>query len=108
DRLIDGKTAVREQIVLPAALFAGLDRLSPLPNTLYSLYQADFGVSIVSASEQIQSVAATRDDAETLDLAPGAPLLQVDRTAYDITGRAIELRQSRFATGALVYAVELR
>ena len=107
DRTIDGRPAVRELIV-PAALFEGLDRLSPLPNTLYTLYQADFGVSIVSASEQIAAIAANRDDAEALGLAPGAPLMQVDRVAYDITGRAIELRQSRFATGALVYAVELR
>lgn len=108
DRTIDDKVSVRELIVLPSALFDGLDRISPLPNTLYTFYQANFGLSIVSASEQIQSVAANREDSEALGIAAGAPILQVDRTAYDITGRAIELRQSRFATGALVYSVELR
>jgi GntR family transcriptional regulator len=108
DRTIDDKVSVRELIVVPAVLFEGLDAVGPLPNTLYTFYQAKFSVSIVSASEQIQSVAANREDAEALGVATGAPILQVDRTAYDITGRAIELRQSRFATGALVYAVELR
>lgn len=108
DRYIDNEIAVREMMVLPADLFKGLDRRSPLPNTLYTLYQAEYGVSIVSATEQIQSVAASRDDAGALALTPGDPILQVDRVAYDITGRAIELRQSRFATGGLVYSVELR
>lgn len=108
DRYIDGAVAVRETIVISADLFAGLDRRQPLPNTLYTLYQAEFGVSIVSASEQIQSVAAGREDAAALGVEPGAPIIEVNRTAYDITGRAIELRQSRFATGKLVYSVELR
>lgn len=108
DRTIAEKVSVRELIVVPGALFNGLDAMNPLPNTLYTFYQAKFGVSIVSASEQIQAVSANREDAEALSIAAGAPILQVDRTAYDITGRAIELRQSRFATGALVYAVELR
>lgn len=108
DRTIDGAVAVRELIVVSAELFAGLDKRQPLPNTLYTLYQSDFGVSIVSASEQIEAVAATRDDAEALGIAPGAPILEVNRTAYDITGRAIELRQSRFPTGKLVYSIELR
>jgi GntR family transcriptional regulator len=108
DRFIDGAVAVREAIVISADLFAGLDKRQPLPNTLYTLYQSEFGVSIVSASEQIQSIAAGRDDADALGIAPGAPILEINRTAYDITGRAIELRQSRFATGKLIYSVELR
>lgn len=108
DRFIDEAISVRETMVLAAELFAGLDKRSPLPNTLYTLYQSDYGVSIVSASEQIQAVAATKEDAAALGLKHGDPILQVDRIAYDITGRAIELRQSRFATGSLVYTVELR
>ncbi|MFN3959003.1 MAG: GntR family transcriptional regulator [Parvularculaceae bacterium] len=108
DRHIDGAVAVREVIVISADLFRGLDKRQPLPNTLYTLYQSEFGVSIVSASEQILAIAAGREDAEALGIAPGAPILEINRTAYDITGRAIELRQSRFATDTLVYAVELR
>jgi GntR family transcriptional regulator len=108
DRYIDGAVAVREVIVISAELFRGLEKRQPLPNTLYTLYQAEFGVSIVSAAEQVQSIAAGREDAEALGIELGAPILEVNRTAYDITGRAIELRQSRFATGKLVYSVELR
>jgi GntR family transcriptional regulator len=108
DRQIDGVVAVRETIVISAALFAGIDKRQPLPNTLYTLYQSEFGISIVSASEQIEAIAAGREDAEALGVAVGSPIIEVNRIAYDITGRTIELRQSRFATGKLVYSVELR
>lgn len=108
DRLIDDKVAVRETIIVSADLFADLDARSPLPNTLYTLYQSAYGVSIVSASEQMRAIEASADDAAVLGIKPGAPILQIDRTAFDISGRAIELRQSRFSTAKLVYAVELR
>lgn len=108
DRTIDGAVAVREMIVVSSDMFKGLDTRHPLPNTLYTLYQSEFGVSIVSASEQIAAIAASREDADALGVEPGAPILEVNRIAYDITGRALELRQSRFATGKLVYSVELR
>ena len=108
DRHIDDRPAVRELIIVSADLFAGLDAISPLPNTLYTLYQAEYGISIVSAAEQVRAVAASPEDAAVLGLEPRAPILQIDRTAFDISGRAIELRQSRFSTTDLVYAVELR
>jgi GntR family transcriptional regulator len=108
DRFIDGAVAVREVIVVSSELFRGLDKRQPLPNTLYTLYQSEFGVSIVSASEQIEAIAAGREDAAALGIDAGSPILEINRTAYDIAGRPVELRQSRFASGNLVYSVELR
>jgi GntR family transcriptional regulator len=108
DRFIDDRLSVREVIVVSAALFKGLDERVPLPNTLYMLYQSDFSVSIVSAAEQIRAIAAGADDAQALGVSAGDPILEVHRVAYDITGRAIELRQSRLSTTDLVYSVELR
>lgn len=108
DRHIDGVVSVRETIIVSAALFKALDDQAPLPNTLYTLYQSKFGISIVSASEQIQAIAAGKDDAAVFGISPGDPILQIDRVAYDITGQAIELRQSRFPTSKFIYSVELR
>lgn len=108
DRTIDGVAAIRELIIVPQESFPDLDARMPLPNTLYTLYQSVYGVSIVSASEQIRAVSATRDDASALDVAVGAPLLQVDRVATDLTGRQVEWRQSRLSTEHYVYGVELR
>ena len=49
------------------------------------------GVKLASAQQTIGARIADRTDAENLDIEPGAALLTMQRTAYDETGRAIEL-----------------
>jgi GntR family transcriptional regulator len=106
-REIDGEPAVLERIVVPAALFPGLERHDPLPNAIYSLYQREYGVNIVSAEEELRADAARKDDCRRLKLAPGAPLLHIERVAISLEGARVELRTSRCDTRHLVYAVTL-
>jgi GntR family transcriptional regulator len=106
-RLIDGEPMVLEKIVLPVALFPGLERHHPLPNALYALYQREYGVNIMSAEEELRADAARRDDCRRLKLEPGAPLLQIDRVALSLEGVRVEWRASRCDTSRYVYAVTL-
>jgi GntR family transcriptional regulator len=106
-RLIDGEPAVLERIVLPVAVFPGLERHAPLPNALYALYQREYGVNIVSAQEELRADAARREDCRRLRLAPGAPLLHIDRVALSLEGARVEWRTSRCDTTRLVYSVTL-
>lgn len=48
------------------------------------------GVHIRLASQRIGAKAASRSEAKLLDEKPGAPLLTMDRTAFDDSGRAVE------------------
>jgi DNA-binding GntR family transcriptional regulator len=41
-----GRPAIFERIVLPAALFPGLDEKRDLPNTPYTLYARNYGITI--------------------------------------------------------------
>ena len=107
-RALDGRPAARERIVLPAARFAGLADRAPLPNTLYVLYQRAYGIAVVRAEEALSPVAAEAADALSLGVAEGAPLLEVERLAFDIADRVMELRTSRYAMEGLRYAVTLR
>ena len=109
-RLIDGEPAVLEKIVLPAALFAGFERFErhdTLPNALYALYQREYGLNIVSAQEELRADIARKDDCRRLKLAPGAPLLHIDRVAISLEGTRVEWRASRCDTSRFVYAVTL-
>jgi GntR family transcriptional regulator len=106
-RLMDGEPAVLEKIIVPAALFAGLERHEPLPNALYALYQREYGVNIVSTEEELRADAARKDDCRRLRLAPGAPLLCIDRVAISLEGTRVEWRSSRCDTTHFVYAVTL-
>ena len=72
-RALDGRPAARERIVLPAARFARLADRSPLPNTLYVLYQRAYGIAVVRAEEALWPVAAEAADAVSLGVAEGAP-----------------------------------
>jgi GntR family transcriptional regulator len=52
----------------------------PLPNTLYQLYQSQFGATVHRARETITATPATEPCAGELGLPPGAPLLRIRRS----------------------------
>ncbi len=105
-RCIDKAPAILEIITVPAKIFPGLDNRA-IPNTVYALYQSEYGVKVLSTDEELRAVIADANDARALDLPQGTPLLEIERTAFDINGRPVELRRSRCDTRKMVYAVTL-
>jgi GntR family transcriptional regulator len=106
-RLIEGKPAIHERIVLPLALFPGIDKRAPLPNALYTLYQHEYGHNIVAAQEELRADLARKEDMRRLKVEPGSPLLHIDRIGVALDGTRVEWRTSRCDTSHLVYAVTL-
>jgi GntR family transcriptional regulator len=106
-RLIDGRPAIREHIILPSAQFPGIEKRPALPNTLYSLYQTEYGINIVSAREELRAVLATPEDNAVLGAPIGCPLLLIDRLAISLQELKVEWRVSRVRTDDFVYAVTL-
>ncbi len=108
-RLLGQRVAIHERIVLPAALFPGFtDRLSvDVPNELYRYYEERYGVTVARAVEKLKAVAARPDEAKPLGLKNGAPLLEIDRLAYTVDGRAVEWRRSRCDTAGHHYISEI-
>ncbi|CUX83189.1 MAG: transcriptional regulator of sulfolactate degradation SuyR [Roseibaca calidilacus] len=104
----DGVPLIYEQIVLDAARFGSLLATpDPLPNTLYQLYQTEFGASVFRALEQVTACAVDADCARELGLAAGTPILRVHRVAVDYNGAPLELRVSYINTGAVHYHAEV-
>jgi GntR family transcriptional regulator len=91
---------VLDDLWLPLALFKGLteQRLSEYEGPLYGLFEAEFGVHMVRAEEQIRAVAAEPDAAMLLQVTPGAPLLSVSRVAFTYGDRPVELRRGLYDT----------
>ena len=106
-RTIADRICISERIVLPKALFPGIEKRD-LPNNLYELYRAEFGVSIARATERLKAVAATRREAKHLDVPAGTPLLAIDRTALAIDGAPVEWRVSLCRTDTVHYLSDLR
>jgi len=89
-----------ETITLPAGPFTDLGREGDpdLPNTLYELYEKQYGITIHSADEHLRAVAASRHDAKILNLEVGTPLLEIERVALTLDKTPVELRISRCST----------
>lgn len=99
-RNFSAKPTMIETITLPADAFAGLgsDGKLELPNTLYELYEKQYGITIHSAEEQLRAVAASKHDAAMLHLDVGTPLLEIERVALTLDKKPVELRVSRCST----------
>ena len=106
-RLVDQVPSIVEKIVLPLALFPDIESYNSLPNTLYSLYQGAYGLSVAFVKEALRAVIANKRDAKALQIEVGTPLLQIDRVAFGLDGQQIEWRVSRCDTSNIVYAVDV-
>ncbi len=104
-RNLDNQPTIIETIILPTELFGDLGKrqASNLPNTLYELYETQFGITIHRAEEQLRAVAAADHDASLLGLEAGTPLLEIERTALTLDGTPVELRISRCSTSKHYY-----
>ncbi len=94
------RPVVLDDLWLPAALFKGLtwERLAAYRGPMYGLFEAEFGVRMIRAEEQIRAVAADAAVATLLESVSGAPLLEVSRIAYTFGDRAVEFRRGLYDT----------
>lgn len=100
---------VLDDIWLPASLFRGLtpERLAEYRGPLYGLFESEFGTRMIRADERIRAVAATDEVAELLRVAPGSPLLLVDRVSYTYRDQPVEVRRGFCVTADYHYHNEL-
>jgi GntR family transcriptional regulator len=96
-----------DAIVLPAALFPGITTRNALPNTLYDLYQHEFGVTIAQAEEHLTVAVAAPEIAAQLSLPAATAVMKTDRVARDVAGRAVEWRTSYVNLGSARYVAKL-
>ncbi len=95
-----GRAVLVDDIALPAELFPGLTEkiLLARGNTIYHLYQSRYGINVLRTDERLRAVIASRDVAQLLGIAAGAPLLEIRRVALTFRDRPVELRLSRIDT----------
>jgi GntR family transcriptional regulator len=68
----------------------------PLEGSLYELLAARYGARPCRAVEKLEPVRADSHAAQLLCVARGAPLLLVERVAFDVRGRPIECARDLF------------
>ena len=105
----EDRPVVLDDIWLPGQAFKGLtaERLSEYRGPMYRLFESEFGVRMIRADERLRAVGADAEAAALLDVAPGAPLLSVERLAFTYGDRPLELRRGLYNTSAHYYRNEL-
>jgi GntR family transcriptional regulator len=95
-----GVPTIVEDLWLPATPFKGLtaERLSAYHGPMYALFETEFNVRMVRADEKIRAVPAADGLDALLQVAPGTPLLSVERTAYTYNDVPMELRLGYYRT----------
>ncbi|MEJ2767867.1 GntR family transcriptional regulator [Mycetohabitans sp. B46] len=105
----EAKPTVLDEIWLPGAMFRGLtlERLSEYKGPLYAMFETEFGTRMIRASEKIRAVAADAAVATLLGVAPGYPLLSVERVSYTYGDRPVEVRRGWYVTAGYHYQNDL-
>ena len=107
-RSLQGKPTIVENVIQPLNVFPGIDQEPDIPNSLYKLYQENYGISIVEANEELKVITVDKEQAKHLLMREGDPALLVERSSISIGGRVVEWSQAICSTEHFVYAVNLR
>jgi GntR family transcriptional regulator len=101
---------ILEDIWLAGAPFKGLnlERLAQSNAPMYAMFEAEFGVNLVRATEKIRAVNPTAQEAALLKVETTTPLLRVERIAYTYNDTPIEVRTGLYRTDSRHYRNELQ
>jgi GntR family transcriptional regulator len=104
-----GRPLILDDIVLAAGRFPGLTmaKLDEFKGSMYSFYEAAYGLRMIRAEERIRAVAADADAAAHLRVPAGTPLLCVDRIAFTYGDMPVEWRRGLCLTDGFSYYNEL-
>ncbi|SDF44398.1 GntR family transcriptional regulator [Limimaricola pyoseonensis] len=103
-RLADGRPMAIERAALPLTILPDPEAVE---TSLYGTL-AEAGLRPVRALQKISAIAVGREDAATLEVAPGAAGLSIERTSYLPDGRVAEFTRSLYRGDAYNFVAELR
>ena len=93
---VSGEPVAVSDISIPAHRFRGLtaQKIRSGDETLYAVYQSQFGINIVKTIEQLRATVPERAAARLLGISSETPVLEVFRLAFTFDESPIEVRRS--------------
>ncbi|MBB4663846.1 GntR family transcriptional regulator [Conexibacter arvalis] len=98
-RLVGGEPVVIQRSWIPYERCPELWREPLVEGSLYATLQTRWAVELRRADQSFSAVEASSEQAALLDVAPGAPLLQVERLTLDDANVPVEVAQSWMRPG---------
>ncbi len=108
-RRIAGKPVMHDRFVLPDARLPGFpEQPEAVPALLYRHLLERYGIRVSAVRESLTAELATQEDLALLALAPPAPILAIEETAYDQSGLPVILCRHCASTADCCYVNEVR
>ena len=109
-RSIGEEPCLLETIVLPLPLFGKLadSDTHAWDDLLYPMFQQRCGVVIQKTHDSLSFSQLNATQAKRLKLNPGHPCVLVERQAFDMAGRCVELRTTRGDAFSFKYTTQLQ
>lgn len=109
-RSVGNEPCLLETIVLPLPLFGQLvdSNTDTWDDLLYPMLQQRCGVVIQKTQDSLSFSQLNATQAKRLKLAPAHPCVLVERQAFDMAGRCVELRSTRGDAFAFKYTTQLQ
>jgi GntR family transcriptional regulator len=109
-RSLNHQPCLLEQLTLPLPLFDALasSDTAAWDDLLYPMYQRVCGVTIHRAEDKLGFGQLNAEQAALLQLEVGHPCVQVQRSAFDLGGRCLELRTTLGDAFAFEYTAQVR
>lgn len=106
--LLDGHPVETAISYIPADLALGTPICypNPGPGGIYARLE-EMGHTLERFTEDVSARMPSQEEARDLSLPPGAPVIHLVRTAYDLTGRAVEVCDTVMAADAYVLSYDL-
>lgn len=109
-RSVGNEPCLLETIVLPLPLFGKLvdSNTDTWDDLLYPMLQQRCGVVIQKTQDSLSFSQLNATQAKRLKLGPAHPCVLVERQAFDMAGRCVELRSTRGDAFAFKYTTQLQ
>jgi GntR family transcriptional regulator len=106
---LSGRPIIFDTITVAKALLPTLTppRFQNRPNTIYHLYQTEFGVTVVRTAERLRAKLADPEAAALLKIKEHAPVLEIRRVAMSFDNAPVEYRRSLVNTADYEYFSDL-
>jgi GntR family transcriptional regulator len=95
-RLANALPVAIEEICLSLTQYPGIQKLDFSRLSLYETLRERYGIRVSSADEILEARAATRQEAELLEMPPRSSLLIISRTLWSAEGKPIEIACSSY------------
>lgn len=93
-RELDGQPALIETTHLAETLCPNAHELlwNEQPNSVYQLLEQAYGILVTRVEEKVRARAATDQESEWLHIDAATPVLEIERTAFSLSGERVEWR----------------